>query len=218
MPLQVTDEELLAELFRRNGIGRGIPRQRQDDDPPKQPTTRRKPRKNDLVPRWGRESAQWVVEEQSDLVTNIGAWSMIIIVFLLGVAFLIGDGYATIQGFRMCLAIIGIEVQTAGIPSTPWWTIPGAFTVIEIFSKRNAGIRLLWRPIIFFDGLTTAFYISIFQINALAFFGYAWNESVTMIIVFGLVAASIGLSIAILAEQIFLTSLAMLKAGITGKV
>jgi len=172
-----------------------------------------------LAPKWGRETAWWIVDEAAES----GAWFaaslvMTIIVTGIGLALLFGDGYATIQGVRYFLRLLGLErIRTDDFPAAPWWIIQVVLVIIQVFGKVMPGLRPLWRPSYILNAITTGVFVGIATANLLnVSLGVAEGIRPTdATIVCGIVGAVIGHLLAVGAEQVTLTGLCMAGALFT---
>ncbi len=197
--------------------------------PAKQPAKRKtKPfRLRDIVPDWGYEAAAWM-NQQRESGTVVISGLISVSIFLIGGFMLFGDGYTSIQGVRIPLEMLGFSVKTTGIPFVWWWMLPLAMTLFEIFGKRIPGLKPFWIPVIFFDGMTTALYVTTGIGRFLASAGhtlllpstfwqlFSWDIMQGIVIV-ALISGAVGLALAVLAEQVFLSSLVMIRGTIFRK-
>jgi hypothetical protein len=163
-----------------------------------------------FVPEWGKKAS-------ASLTYNLPGGSkgrtfkfMIgFVIFLIGLSFLFGGGYASIQGLRIPLQRMGLPVSTAGFPAFQWWGIPVFLSFIEILTRRFDGLRLFWWPAYIFDGATNALFFSSAIQNLLLSF----NKEPSLLAI-ALPSAFLGLLLAVLAEQIVLTGLHILRTSI----
>lgn len=160
-----------------------------------------------LSPKWGLKAAQWVAS-QNDPTFKATALVIAVLLLLVGLALLLGSGYASIQGVRMPLAAAGLPIPTDDFPSAAWWLIPLAIGLVEILPKAIPGLRPIWWPAVVYDGATTALFVVI----GLARILLAYDHSINMIVV-SIVAAGIGLFAAISAEKIVIVAAVLIAAA-----
>jgi hypothetical protein len=232
MATKLSDEDL-AKLA--SAIGAKSPSSASVAAPPHAPTddsirpkTRRKTfRLRDIIPRWGYEASAWMNQQHEGSSVFIAS-IISLLVFFIGGAMLFGDGYTSIQGIRIPLSMFGVSVKTTGIPSIWWWMLPLTMTLFEIFGKHIPGLKLFWVPVIFFDGLTTALYVAAGLGRFLLSAGHPillptnfWQmfslDIMTGILIVAFISGIVGLLLAILAEQVFLSSLIMVRGSIFRK-
>jgi hypothetical protein len=130
------------------------------------------------------------------------------IMLLVGVSLLLGGGYTSIQGLRVPLARVGLPVTTEGFPAVQWWLWPLGVGFVEIVARRVEGLRLFWWTAYVFDGVTTALFLSTGLANLLAAYGRPAD-----LIPLAAASALLGLLIAVLAEQIFLSAICVLRSA-----
>ncbi len=153
-----------------------------------------------IAPRYGLEERLWLRQQQPEWRTVgfvIGCIGLVLSLILLALG-----GYTSIQGVRAPLFGLGFPVTVEGIPSLRWWLLPVAQIIIQIFCKHIPFLLWLWRPSIWFDGLTNA-----------VFFGIGLYPLVGSAAVAGVIAAPVGLALAVVAEKLFLGSLCLLLVG-----
>jgi hypothetical protein len=126
---------------------------------------------------------------------------------------LVFGGYTSIQGIRVPLAFVckywNISIETADIPSWPWWIIPLLNNFIQIFVKWIPGLKPFWRPSIVFDALTTAIFLSF---GLLAAFLQLDAVFITGIILAGMASAALGIILTVASEKLFLGSFPIMGA------
>ncbi|RRR70406.1 MAG: hypothetical protein EI684_13365 [Candidatus Viridilinea halotolerans] len=167
-----------------------------------------------LAPRWGRRATFHVKglirHSRSPLMTSF-CGAMAFVVFLIGVGLLFGDGYATIQGVRYTLRLLGVPVRVDDFPATPWWTIQLILIFIQVFAKKISGLGVLWTPAYIFNATTTSVFIGV-ALGRL--FGVTFGMSETLLFQTAMcagVGALLGHYLALGAEQVTLTGLCMLS-------
>lgn len=131
------------------------------------------------------------------------------LVFLIGFIGAVGGGYWSIQGVRLMLSWLGVAVVLAGIPSAPWWIIPIANTLIQITARRiPATRRILWVPSLWFDGATTGAFLAFRLLPGVQ----RLTPGFSAILATGLLAAILGMLIAIIVEHIVFGALVLIRA------
>lgn len=165
-----------------------------------------------LAPRWGRRATRAIrgyAEYSTSMMFFCGILSLV--VFLVGIVLLFGDGYATIQGVRYTLRLLGVPVRVDDFPATPWWTIQLVLIFIQMFAKKVPGLGVLWTPAYIFNATTTSVFIGI-ALGRLFGIPFGLSESLWFATVLCAGAGSIlGHYLALGAEQVTLTGLSMLS-------
>jgi hypothetical protein len=172
-----------------------------------------------LTPRWGREASRTIegyVGFSPGMTVACGL--MALVTSGIGFGLLFGDGYATIQGVRYLLQLIGLSmVRVDNFPPLEWWTIQVVLVFIQVFAKKIKGMRMLWTPSYIFNATTTAVFIGIGLGMGLGVtFGIGSQEMVIGTAACGAVGALLGHFLALGAEQVTLTGLCMLGAVYSG--
>lgn len=161
----------------------------------------------EIAPSWALDAENWV-RQQPDSAWRGIALVTGIIVFIASSVFLFGGGYTSIQGVRIPLSVLGLPVATIGIPPWYWWLLPLACTFVELLVKHIRGLRALWRPVIVYDGTTTAIFVALSLIRLSGTLQRPLNLPLIAAI-----SAVIGLLVAVLAEKLFLASICIIRAS-----
>jgi hypothetical protein len=170
-----------------------------------------------LTPQWGRTAAREIkgyVGFSTPMTMFCGTLS--IVVFLIGVGLLFGDGFATIQGVRYTLRILGLPVQVDTFPPLKWWTIQLVLVFIQVFAKKVRGLGVLWTPAYLFNATTTSVFIAI-ALGRLLGVSFGITEDLLVgTVTCAAIGSVLGHFLALGAEQVTLTGLCMLSATAGG--
>jgi hypothetical protein len=172
-----------------------------------------------LTPTWGRQAARSVqgyVGFSPGLTIACGLLALV--TTAIGVGLLFGDGYATIQGVRWLLRLMGLTiVRVDDFPPLEWWTIQVVLVFIQVFAKKVKGMRRLWTPSYVFNAATTAIFIAIgLGLTSNVQFSLSPMSALVGSSLCSVAGAVLGHSLALGAEQVTLTGLCMLGAVYTG--
>lgn len=151
---------------------------------------------SELLPRWGREAADWFLDFVEPSAWSLGM-GMAIITLLIGAALVFGNGMFSIRGTWAILDWLRYPVDRTTIPTPIWWAIPAALFFVETIGRHIRVLRLFFYPAVVFDGATTAIYIAQLLLPVVSF-------KVAVV-----AAAALGLLIAIGAERALLGSCSM---------
>jgi hypothetical protein len=166
-----------------------------------------------LAPSWGVEAGRWIATQDRGMRTAAGLVG--ILMLIVGLFFLVGGGYTSIQGLRIPLALtlqrLGYTMDSESFPPIYWWLLPLANNIVQVFSKHIKGLKTMWRPTVLYDAITTAVYLSI----GVSAFLVAFERPAHILIVCG-VAALLSLIITVQAEKITFAALCVIR-GATGR-
>jgi hypothetical protein len=175
---------------------------------------RTSPLRTPLTPAWSREAATWLSNQS--VPWRAAGFLIGMILLAIGFSMLVFGGYTTIQGIRIPLDFFasqwGLEIETTGIPSAPWWAIPLITNFIQVFCKHIPGLNVLWRPSVVFDSLTTAIFLGFGWMHALQQLG---SNGIIALILAGFLSAIVGLLITVVAEKAFLGALPIIWASLS---
>lgn len=166
-----------------------------------------------LAPSWGVEAGRWIASQDRGMRTAAGLVG--ILMLLVGLFFLVGGGYTSIQGLRIPLALtlqrLGYTMESETFPPIYWWLLPLANNIVQIFSKHIRGLKTMWRPTVLYDAITTAVYLAI----GISAFLVAFERTAHILIICG-IAAALSLIITVQAEKVTFAALCVIR-GATGR-